>query len=349
MVEMLRKTLTDLTVRILASRPICALMSPLRAQYVPIFMLHRIENKNLGINGHSAQSIEEALLYIKNQGYQGISIAQLSDAIVNNKPVPKNAVAFTLDDGFAEQAEVALPIFEKHQIPVTLFIATDMLDKQSWSWDYKLEYIVRNTQLKKANVILAGTPFSVNLTTSHEKRLFIRQVRWHLKSYSIGETNKSVQHLASSLKVDVPATAPEPYKPMTWQQAKQAESEYVNFGAHTCAHNVLSQLDGDTAKKEIERSWQRVQEELKNPCPVFCYPTGRPNIDFGMREKQMAINAGFSSALSAEPGYIDFKRRSNIDNFSLKRFAFPHSMTDFKQYCSWIERGKSLVLLRDKP
>jgi peptidoglycan/xylan/chitin deacetylase (PgdA/CDA1 family) len=345
-VRMLRTTLTDLTVRILASRPISAAMSPLRANIVPIFMLHRIEDKNLGITGHSVQSIETALNFVNEHGYQGVSIEQISDALQNNTPLPKNAVAFTLDDGFAEQAEVALPLFEKHKLPVTLFLATDMLDKKSWSWDYKLEYIIHNTQHKQVNTILAGLPFTANLANYEQRRSFIRQIRWHLKSYSIGETHKSVQHLAHSLDVQVPIEAPEQYRPMTWQQAKQAESEYVQFGPHTCAHNVLSQLSGEEAKQEIEKSWQRIQEELSRPCPVFCYPTGRPNVDFGMREKQIVTNAGFKSALSAEPGYIDIKNKANNDMYSLNRFAFPHTLTDFKQYCSWIERAKSLALFR---
>lgn len=343
---MLRTTLTNLTVRMLASRPFSAVMSPLRAHNIPVFMLHRIENKSLGISGHSVQSIENALAFVNQHGYNGVSIAQISDALINDTPLPKNAVAFTLDDGFAEQAEVALPLFEKHKLPVTLFLATDMLDKQSWSWDYKLEYIIRHTKHKHVNIILAGLPFSADIIDHEQKRIFIRQIRWHLKSYSIGETHKSVQHLAHSLDVQVPIEAPEQYRPMTWQQAKQAESDYVHFGPHTCAHNVLSQLSGEEAKREIEQSWRRVQDELKHPCPVFCYPTGRPNIDFGKREKHIVANAGFKSALSAQPGYIDIKHKNKNDLYSLNRFAFPNTLTDFKQYCSWIERAKNIALCR---
>ncbi|WP_411746838.1 polysaccharide deacetylase family protein [Reinekea sp.] len=321
-------------------------MAPLRANVIPVFMLHRIENKDLGISGHSVESIETALRFINEHGYQGVSIEQISDALANNIPLPKNSVAFTLDDGFAEQAEVALPLFEKHKIPVTLFLATDMLDKKSWSWDYKLEYIIQHTKHKQVKTILAGQPFTADIASYDQKRSFTRKIRWFLKAYSIGETHKSVQHLAHSLDVQVPIEAPAQYRSMTWQQAKQAESNYVQFGPHTCAHNVLSQLSGEEAKQEIERSWQRIQEELSNPCPVFCYPTGRPNVDFGMREKQIVANAGFKSALSAESGYIDIKNKHKNDIYSLNRFAFPNTLTDFKQYCSWIERAKNLALFR---
>jgi peptidoglycan/xylan/chitin deacetylase (PgdA/CDA1 family) len=39
-------------------------------------------------------------------------------------PPERDALAITFDDGFANFAEVAWPLFEKHELPVTLFVAT---------------------------------------------------------------------------------------------------------------------------------------------------------------------------------------------------------------------------------
>src|SRR5438445_8210720 len=42
--------------------------------------------------------------------------------------VPEPLVAVTFDDGTADFAEVALPVLERHRVPVTLYVATEFVD-----------------------------------------------------------------------------------------------------------------------------------------------------------------------------------------------------------------------------
>ena len=340
---MLRKTLTNLAINTLTSKPVNNLMQPLRSGCVPVFMLHRFKDATNRVNGHSIKSLENALIYLQKGGYESISIQHLVESIKSGTPIPKKAVAFTMDDGFYEQATLALPLFEKYKTHVTLFLATDMLDHQYWSWDYKIEYLTVATEAKRVEVILAGKPMHGELDNDKARRHFVRLCRQHLKTQSINAAIEAVEHLASALNVDIPKTAPPAYGPITWQQAKELESDYVRFGPHTRAHHILTQLDGDTANAEITQSWIRVQQELKHPCPVFCYPTGREFKDFGSREKSMVTNAGMIGALSADPGYVYTQMNKN-DLYALKRFTFPDSFTHFKQYCSWLERAKEIFI-----
>ncbi|WP_320821919.1 polysaccharide deacetylase family protein [Reinekea sp.] len=340
---MLRKTLADLTVRALASRPISAVMQPFRSSCVPVLMLHRIADPVLGIRGHPLDLIEQALAYLRRHRYTGISIQDLVQALIENRPLPPRAVAFTLDDGFQEQAELALPLFERYRMPVTLFLATNMLDKQSWSWDYQLEFIVTGTAQRQVNIVLAATPLSAPLNDAVHKRQFIRTVRELLKSQPINVTHAAIDHLARTLGVSVPSIAPLGYQAMTWDQARALESKYIHFGPHTCNHIVLTQLSDAEARAEIAQSWQRLQDELSHPVPVFCYPTGRPQVDFGSREKRLVQQAGMIAALSSEAGYIDTGRHRRNDLFALRRFSFTDNISHFIQYCSWIERAKELT------
>jgi peptidoglycan/xylan/chitin deacetylase (PgdA/CDA1 family) len=340
---MLRKTLTELAINTLTSRPVCKLMQPLRTGCIPVFMLHRFQDDSRGVTGHSISHLEKALVYLKENGYESISVQSLVENILNGAPIPKKAVAFTMDDGFYEQATLALPLFEKHQTHVTLFLATDMLDNQYWSWDYKVEFITLETPAKNVEVILAGKPLHGEFSNEQDRRNFVRAVRKHLKTQSINTAIQAVEHLAEVLKVNVPLKSPPAYQPINWQQARELESQFIHFGAHTCAHHILTQLDGDSANAEIAQSWERTQQELKSPCSVFCYPTGREFKDFGNREKKMVSNAGMIGAFSADPGYV-FSQLSKNDVFALKRFSFPDSFSHFKQYCSWLERGKETLI-----
>lgn len=343
---MLRKTITDFAVKALVSRPLSTMMSPVRRHVVPIFMIHRIENSQTGIRGHQRSVVEAALQFVRQNGYQVISLRKLVQSVKQGKPLPEKAVCFTMDDGFADQATDVLPLFAEAGYPITFFLATDMLDKQHWSWDYQMDYLLARTEKVQVNAILAGKPYAAELTSEAKKRSFLRLVRSALKKQPISVALEAVEKLSDVLAVPLPAHAPAPFQTMTWDQARHWESDLIEFAPHSCQHAVFSQLEGDVARHEIEHSWQRLQEELRHPCPVFCYPTGRSGLDFNGRDKQLVENCGLEAAVSADPGYVMLNGKPN-DLYALPRFSFPdHDLSQFQQYCSWVERAKEMVTHR---
>src|SRR4051812_15849597 len=50
--------------------------------------------------------------------YQLVSLAQVSTALQQGRPLPDNALLVTVDDGYADFYEVAWPIFSSFKIPV---------------------------------------------------------------------------------------------------------------------------------------------------------------------------------------------------------------------------------------
>ena len=105
------------------------------------------------------------------------------------------------------------------------------------------------------------------------------------------------------------------------------------------SHRILSKLDRETVKHEILGSWQTLQDNLDKPLKVFCYPTGRV-FDFGPREIEILKENDFLGAVSTTPGYVEKDTESTRQLYQIPRFELPDNMTDFIQYCSWIEHAK---------
>lgn len=340
-VDAIKKGLIDL----LTSNAVSSVMNPLRNRYVPVFMLHRMEDKTRGISGHSVEMLEQALSYLNSAGYNGISIEKLVTDIREGNPIPPRSVAFTIDDGFKDQAELALPLFERHQIPVTLFIPTDFVDASKLPWDYMLEYVLLNTDSGTCSVELGGESHQMELTSVASRKKHLRILCNLIKLLPAKAAGHALEDLASALNVVLPASAPEGYMPMTWDDAVRLESKYVQFGPHSRQHFVMTQFDDNECLNEIQSSWQRLKQQLKNPSPVFCYPTGRPDLDFSERDKRLVAQAGLTGALSTEPGYASIDQAQQ-DIYSIQRFPFPDNMAEFKQYCSWLEKAKELTIHR---
>lgn len=335
----------QLAINFLTSPAICRLMLGLRRQVIPVFLLHRFADETRGIHGHSLAHLEECLKYLKTHDYEVISLRQIVNALISGSPLPDKAVAFTLDDGFYDQAEKALPLFERYQAPVTVFLATDMQDEQYWSWDYKLEYLFKHA-VERQFLFDFGTGETVyDFGTQDTRRCLVRRLRNYYKQKPNKDAERAVADFSSRLQVELPALAPAEYQSISWEQARALESRYVEFGPHTKRHPILSRLSDDEAKEEIEGSWHALSANLANPLPVFCFPSGREGIDFGPREKTMAAAAGLIGALSADPGYVRLTGEHN-NLFALKRFSFPNEMAHFKQYCSWLEYVKEIMSRR---
>ncbi len=335
----LRVMLSQAAINLLTSGPVCKLMQPFRKNVVPIFLLHRFADESRGINGHSQAHLEAALTYLKQNGYAVVSVRQVVEALISGEPLPPRAVAFTLDDGFYDQANTALPLFEHFQAPVTLFLATDMQDKRYWSWDYKLEYLFKHTSHQSVELDLGEGATEVAFENPGDKRNLVRSLRNFHKRLPNVAAESAVDNFAERLEVNLPVEAPDEYQPITWEQARRLESRYIEFGPHTQRHPILAQISVEEAKTEILGSWRALQANIANPVPVFCYPSGREGIDFGDREQEIVKQAGLIGALSADPGYVHLTRANN-NLFALKRFSFPNDMAHFKQYCSWLEYAK---------
>lgn len=72
----------------------------------------------------------------------------------------------------------------------------------------------------------------------------------------------------------------------------QALAKDFEIGAHTMTHPRLSQIDDQTAHKEIFDSKKTLEEWLSHNIKSFCYPGG----DYQEKHKQMVKDAGFSMA-----------------------------------------------------
>jgi len=109
---------------------------------IPIFMLHRMQSDEISNpGGISAEHLRQCLQYLKKNHYSFVSLESLVDALRKHAPLPSRSVVFTIDDGYQDQAEIALPVFKEFGCPVTFFVITGMLDQTLWPWDAQIYWL----------------------------------------------------------------------------------------------------------------------------------------------------------------------------------------------------------------
>lgn len=322
--------------RLLRSRVVRRALRPLLASRASIFMLHRFRNPDLGLEGHDPATVRSLLAFLRREGFRFVSLRTVFEALETGRPLA-GAIAFTIDDGYADQAHVAGPTFADQDCPVTTFLCTGFLDGRFWMWWDRVEYALEHT--RQSRLELPGIRLS--WASPVERLAEQRRVVEYVKRLPEPEKRPFVDALAARAGVELPASPPARYAPMSWDDARTWEQRGMSFGPHTLTHAILSTADAEQSRREIEQSQKRLAEELRSPDPVFCYPNGQSE-DFGDRECETLRQLGFAGAVTGLPGYAEVGKGPTWP-YRINRFSFTQDEIDLLQCVSGFEQLKSML------
>lgn len=103
---------------------------------IPILMYHSIStNSTLGFRKFTLRPDQfiSHLAYLREQGYQAISVAKLAEIRSQGQRqlLPAKPVVITFDDGFMDFYTTAFPILQEYRFPASLFLVTGYLGRTS--------------------------------------------------------------------------------------------------------------------------------------------------------------------------------------------------------------------------
>ena len=205
-----------------------------------IFMLHRFEDADRGIAGCDPAHLRRALAYLKKNGYEFVSLMELFRRLAGDGPEPRGAVAFTIDDGYIDQATIAAPIFAEFHCPVTTFVSTGFLDKKLWFWWDQIAYVFENTNRRSLQVPLGNQPINYEWETETQRGQIQGDFTERCKRVTDTDKHLAISQLAQVAGVVIPDLPPLHCEPMSWEQLRACEQMGMTFGPHTVTHPVLS-------------------------------------------------------------------------------------------------------------
>ena len=232
--------------------------------------------------------------------------------------LPPNALAVTVDDGYADFEETGYPVFAEYQIPVTVFLVTDFLDGKSWLWFDRVVYAFRHATICEPEIAMPGAePMRFNLESDATRRAAGQRVADRAVDLSVAARADLLAALPRFLQAEIPEQPPPEYGPLAWDTVRALAGRGVEFGAHTESHPILSAVSShEELWREIAGCKARIEAELDRPVLHFCYPNGKTQ-DIGAAAARMVQEAGMKTAVTAEPGI----NTADQDAFLLNRIA----------------------------
>jgi len=225
--------------------------------------------------------------------------------------LPSRAVAISFDDGYADNHDVALPILRQLGLSATVFVSTGFLDGGRM-WNDSVIECVRRTTMPNLDISEFGFG-RLPAVTAEDRRRVIDLLLPVLKYRSPVEREQMLRRVH---QLTGNPELPRDFM-MSKEQVRALHRAGMGVGAHTVRHPILCTLSEAEAQAELVESREQLQSMLDAPVPLFAYPNGRPGKDYDERHVKMARAAGFTAAVSTQPGVA----RTGVDLFQLPRYT----------------------------
>ncbi len=105
--------------------------------HLPVLMYHRVSPtgaQNTARYRVTPEAFEEQLSYLREAGYQGVSVDELTQSIESRRPLPGKRVLLTFDDAYVDFAEYAWPLLKHYGFGAILFVVSGLTGKTN-EWD----------------------------------------------------------------------------------------------------------------------------------------------------------------------------------------------------------------------
>lgn len=240
-----------------------------------------------------------------------ITFADVNDFVVHGKPMPKNPVVITFDDGFEDFYSNVFPQLKRYGVPATVFITTDAIGQDHSIWfDHVVLLIKANVG---ASIRLNDGAFVLDIERGNQS---VSKVLDYLKTIPNPLREEALVQLGSQLvNPDAKGEGSANSRMLSWDMVKEMNDWGVEIGSHTCSHPVLSQLTKAEIFTELNQSKRVIERQLGRKVVAIAYPVGGPN-SISTQVFELAQEVGYRFGLS----YIDGVSKNYIDQrFCLRR------------------------------
>ena len=235
--------------------------------------------------------LESTIKKVKELNYDIISLDEVPERLGAPQKSPPFAV-FTFDDGYKDNRDIALKIFEKYNIPLTIYVVSDYSSHQGELWWLALEEIIKSNSEVKDPFIKKRH----NTATTAQKYRTYEELYWQLRYRNQPQQREVINQFANDHNFNISQLTRDLI--MSWEELRALnEHPLVTLGAHTKSHFAVGLLEKEAAIEEINTGVEKMQDELGERPKHFSYPYGDAR-SAGQRDFEIVKELGFSTAVT---------------------------------------------------
>ena len=282
------------------------LLRPIFSGVGAIFMLHHVRpgrdaefqpNRHLEV---APAFLRAMLAHLRSREIDIITMDELHQRLTERN-FSRRFACFTLDDGYRDNRDFALPLMREFEAPFTMYVASDFAEGTGRLWWITLEMVIAKASSIEAEIGGIATRLDTS-TPAAKQAAFDRLHDWLRALPGEHDVHREIGALCARHGVDEAAVCRALC--MSWDELKPfAEDPLISIGAHSITHCNLARQSEAIAKGEMAISRARIEQALQRPVVHLAYPYG-DKFAAGTREFALAQAAGFKTAVTTRPGMI---------------------------------------------
>ncbi|NNM23550.1 MAG: polysaccharide deacetylase family protein [Flavobacteriaceae bacterium] len=289
--------------------PIKFLFRPIYGGEGSILFFHKVvENKRSGervslmeANEIEVDFLEKIILYVRKNGYQIISLDEMSARLDNPGKGKSKFVVFTFDDGYIDNYTLAYPVFKKHQAPFTIYLTNCFPNRSAKIWWYMLEDIL--LEQEEISIRVRDELRNFRCKKPKEMETAFVAIRDLFINASPNDQLELIDQLAGKYNKSIMAYVEA--EALSWNEIEKLSSDpLVTLAGHTMNHITLNKVNSEEALAEIMDSKVEIESKIQQEVFHFAYPFGTRN---EVNEPEVALVAesgAFKTATTTRMGNI---------------------------------------------
>lgn len=275
--------------------------------------------------GVSESMLAGQLAACAKAGLTPVSVAEALARI--DRGTAGHVVAFSFDDGYADNVTRALPILEKAGARATFYLTAGLMEERRAPWWDELAFALEHAATKHATLPFgaSGAGVSIDVASPGGRTAALRALLPLLRVLPAEQAAR-----LAKLREALGVTGRAPCELAEWPLARKLVMAGMEVGAHTMTHPFLTLLSPDSQRREMADSATLIRERLGAGTPGVAYPNG----DHDAHTVAAARAAGFAYAVVTRSGDVapgtsrfELPRRPLTEGACMGPFGFSSRMT----------------------
>ena len=253
------------------------------------------------------EDLRALLGYVRRNGLDVIALNDVPGRLAN--PRGSRFVCFTFDDGYSDNATLALPVFREFGMPFAVNVTNGFIAGNASVWWYFVEEILGTGKPLQFSWKGARHQFAAT-TTARECDLALEEIAKLVRGCG-AERDELLRTIGEAAGID--PTAVTRKLCMTWEELRAFAAEpLVTIGAHTAGHHSLNRLSDAEIAVEVEAARRELATQIGREVRHFAYPFGGPNA-VDEREFALVRQSGFATMLTTRAGNLTRDYATQVD------------------------------------
>ena len=215
-----------------------------------------------GISRSRPEFLRATLSHLRAQGIDVIAMDEVHRRLVERN-FSRRFACFTLDDGYRDNRDFALPVLREFDAPFTVYVTSDFAEGTGRLWWIALEAVIARRRVGRSRDRRRDHPLRYR-NSGRETIAFDRLHDWLRGLPGEHDLAREIGALCARYGVDEAAICRDLC--MSWDELKPfADDPLIAIGAHSITHCNLARQTEATARREMTASRERIEAAMQRP------------------------------------------------------------------------------------